>query len=406
MTAPTPPSPAPTDPPLAPGKQRKRLKPWQYILIGASIPVVLLLAFLALTPLLFGALMGGAGSTGPGESEYVVGRMELAQGVTLPGTIEPTQRLDLSFSSRGEVTHVAVAVGDAVAPGSVLSTIDDADLRAAVTDARAEADAAWKDYQDARRSGQSAAVSAMRSAHAVKAQALKDAEAALEKATLTSTIDGVVAAVNVQPGQVAGEAGGGPPGGTVAGDASGQADVVVISRTFQVKASVSGGERSRLAKGMEAIVTSSSSPTPLRGTVTALGVVAETAPSGDKPSAASFPLVVTLEGQPENVFAGSPATIEVLAEAKGGPVLAVPEEALMERTSNTDGSVLLRRGSDVVPTPVKLGATTGGMVEVVSGLTEGDVVLFFPAQGVTGPDGPAGPGVVSGGSAREAEPPR
>lgn len=408
MTTPVPPSPdqptasasvdhpstQPPTPTPPPAKRRRRpLRPWQYILIGAAIPVVLLIAAALLIPLLFRAMMGDQ-PQGMGEAEYTVQRIELGQvGVTLPGTIEPTQRLDLSFASRGEVTHVGVAVGDSVTPGAVLATIDDTDLRAAVTDARAETDAAWKDYQDARRSGQSAAVSAMRSAHAVKAQALKEAEEALEKASLTSTIDGVVAAVNVQAGQVAGESAG--PDAAGAPGEPGQADVVVIARTFQVKASVGSSERSRLSKGMEALVTSPSSPEPLRGTVTALGVVAEASTEGERPGAATFPLVVTLEGQPENVFAGSSATIELLPGGDGGgPVLAIPVDALQDRISPTEGMVLVRRGADPAPTTVQLGTESGGMVEVTDGLAEGDVVVFFPPMGPAGPDGPMGPGAA------------
>ena len=398
MTASVPPphDPPPSDPvavPPRPKKQRRPIRPWQWMLLGAAIPVILLLALVLILPLVMNALMGGGPGSGPGETEYRVERVTLAQGVTLPGTIEPTQRLDLSFASPGEVTLVAVTVGDTVTPGTVLATIDDTDLRAAVTDARAETDAAWKDYQDARRSGQSAAISAMRSAHAVKAQALKDAEQALEKAKLTSTIDGVVAAVNVQRGQLAGE-----PGASLGQD-PGAADVVVISRAFQVKASVGGAERTRLAKGMEAVVTSSSAKEPLRGTVTALGVVAEATAEEGKPSAASFPLVVTLEGQPTDVFAGSPATIEVLADAGAEPALAIPVEALMMRDSETKGMVLVRRGTEPTPTDVTLGSESNGMIEVTAGLNEGDVVVFFPMTG--GPGGAVGPGVVAAQPAEE-----
>ncbi|HPA38451.1 MAG TPA: serine hydrolase, partial [Phenylobacterium sp.] len=42
---------------------------------------------------------------------------------------------------------------DAVGKGDSLASIDDAELRQAVTDAKAENDAAWKDYEDARKAG-------------------------------------------------------------------------------------------------------------------------------------------------------------------------------------------------------------------------------------------------------------
>lgn len=385
-----PPAPAP----------RRTLRPWQYIVIGALIPVALIVAALVLLPMVLPLLFPDpmAQGQGPGEQQYTVTRTDLPATVTLAGTVQPTQRLDLNFTSEGEVTRVAVSVGDEVTPGSALASIDDTELRAAVTDASAEANAAWKDYQEARRSGSSVAINAMRSAHAVKDQALKEAREALEKATLTSTIDGVVAAVNVREGDLAGSVA--APGGA-APDAgtSGQAAVVVISRTYQVDASVGGAERTRLAKGMKATVTSSSSSVPLTGTITGLGVVAETSTSdgggGDgRPSAATFPLTVTLDGQPTDVFAGSPATIDVDAGGKTG-VLAVPATALIERASPTEGTVLVQRGAVPEPVQVTLGTDGGDLVEVVSGLAEGDVVLLQGDPMGMGPAGPKGPVTVS-----------
>ncbi|MDO5533273.1 MAG: biotin/lipoyl-binding protein, partial [Propionibacteriaceae bacterium] len=372
----TPPPNDPTVAPPRPRKVRRPLRPWHYLLIGAAIPILLLLGFVLLLPLLMGAMLGGNQGSDVGQHEYVVTRMDAAASVTLPGTIEPTQRLDLSFASPGEVNQVTVSVGDPVTPGTVLATIDDTELSAAVTDARAETNAAWQDYQDARKSGSSAAVSAMRSAHALKAQALKEAESALEKAALTSTIDGVVAAVNIQQGELAGS--GGAAMGPDAGTGGGQADIVVISRSFQVATSVGGAERGRLAKDMQAIVTTSSTPEPLRGTVTSLGVVAETAPDtgNGRPGGASFPLVVTLEGQPADVYAGAAATIEVLAE-QGEQSLMIPVEALFDRMSESQGTVMVKHGEESTTRDVTLGSENGPMIAVTSGLDEGDVIVYF-----------------------------
>ena len=390
--------------PPAPPKRRVQLRWWHLVLTAILSPILLIGGASLLLPMLF----GGMGQPGGmfGEQQVPVVRMDLAESVTLSGTIQPTQRLDLSFAAEGEVTSVRVAVGDSVSPGTALASIDNSRLRDAVTDAKAENDAAWKDYQDARKSGPAATVTALRSAHNVKAQALKDAEAALEKATLVSTIDGVVAAVNVQIGDLAGSTGGTPgdPG------SSAQAAVVVISRTFQVDATVGAADRGRVAKGMAATVTTSSSPNPLPGTVSAVGVVAQASDSPDpnRPSAASFKVTITLDGQPDTVFTGAAASVSVNAEGKTG-VLAIPVVALLDRPSDTDATVLVQRGEEAMPTEIKVGTTAGDMIEVTSGLEEGDLVVIpfgmgSEPGGIPGPGTPAGPrggGVVEG-----AEPPR
>ena len=383
----------PPGPPPKPAKRRIQLRWWHLVLTAVLSPIVLMMGAGLLVPVLFGG-MGGPESAG--EHEVEVTRTDLAPTVRLSGTIQPTQRLDLSFSGEGEVTSIRVAVGDSVSAGAPLASIDDAKLRDAVADAKAENDAASKDYQDARKGGQATAINAMRSAYNVKAQALKDAQKALDKATLVSTIDGVVAAVNVQVGDLAGASGAGAPPGAEAG--SEQAAIVVISRTFQVDATVGAADRARVAKGMTATVTTSSSSTPLSGTVTAVGVVAQASDTPDRPSAATFKVTITLDGQPDTVFTGAAASVEVNGEGKTG-VLAIPAAALIDRSGETEAMVLIRRGNDTTTTPVTVGATVGDMVEVVSGLQEGDriVVPFGTGQG---------PDAAGGGSVVVAEQPR
>lgn len=360
--------------------------------IAGLAAVGVLLALLMVVPQVLSTMNAMANLTTP--QEYVVTRTQLTDKVTLSGTIAPTQRLDLSFTSQGKVTSVAVSVGDAVGAGTRLASIDDTELRAAVADARSEAEAARKDYEDARRSGSSAEVTALRSAYTVKQQALKDAEAALDKATLVSTIDGVVAAVNVHVGDTAGSASGAPTETTVGNTGSStSADVVVISNSFQVDATVGSSDRPRVSKGMRAVVTTATSSAPLSGSVTALGVVADqssTSADGTRAGAVGFPVTVTIEGTPPNVFTGSSATVDLFADdANAGPgVLTVPLAAVT-RQSETAGQVNVKRGDTVATVAVTLGATQGDMVEVVSGLSEGDVVVYVDLSTMPGMAGGA-----------------
>ena len=356
----------------------KPRRPWQYVLMGAAIPTALIVVVAVVLPLVFGQL-GGMGMGG--QAEYQVAKVDFSQPVTLTGTIEPTQRLDLRFATEGDVTSVAVRVGDAVNPGTVLATVDDTELRGAVSDASAEADAAWKDYQAARKAGSSSAT-ALRSAHAAKAEALRQARVALEKAQLVSTIDGVVAAVNVHVGDRAGA----PAASATNPGASASADIVVISRTYQVAAQVGSAERARVTKGAPATVRSPSLSAPVPGTVTSVGVIAEAA-TGERSGAATFPVVVGLTKTPGDVFAGAAATVEVDA---GGhtTVLAIPASALLGRTGD-HATVLRKVDGQPQPTEVTLGAASGDLVAVVAGLNEGDTVVLLGMPGA--PGGPAEP---------------
>lgn len=392
----TPPTPAPVKPP------RRRLRWWQVVLIAVGGIFALIGVASVVIPLVFLPMSGMT----PAEQEVPVERTDLTPAVTLSGTIQPTQRLDLDFASEGEVTHVFVDVGDAVGKGDSLASIDDAELRQAVTDAKAENDAAWKDYEDARKAGSSAAATAMRSAYNLKAQALKDARAALDKATLVSTIDGVVAAVNVRPGDMAGTASAGGPGAG-SGDpaASGQPSVVVISRTFQVETSVGAAERTSIAKGLGATITTSSATEPLRGSVTSVGVIAQASESAERPTAATFGVTVAIDGEPEGVFAGAAASVDIDGEGKTG-ALAIPVAALLGRDGQ-EATVLVRRGGDPEPVTITTGITAGDRIEVVSGLEEGELVVVPMGMTPDGmPGGPAGGMVGVAAVPAETEQPR
>lgn len=397
-------APEPSVPPPPPPAREPfwRLRPKDMLAIGALALVGLVVMGLLANSILQRTMESSMGSMGESESDYTVTRTDLSSQVTLSGTIQPTQRLDLSFTSPGEVTSVSVSVGDDVAAGTRLASIDDADLRETVSDASAEVSAARTDYTNARRSGTSSEVTALRSALAVKEQALKDAQAALDQATLVSTIDGVIAAVNVRVGDTKGEGAAAAPAGSdgasggVSDPTAGQADVVVISRTFQVDATVGGSERARLSKGQTATVTVTSSTVPLTGTITGLGVVAQASQEGDRPGAASFPVTVTLEGDQGDVFAGTSATVVVDGGGATG-VLAIPTAAVLDWGPDGTGKgaqVLARRGADPEPVQVDLGANSGDMVEVLSGLEEGDVVVIMGFEGM--------PGAGAGGAAAPA----
>lgn len=389
---------APADTPAPPARPR-RFSRRDYVTIGVLALIGVLVPVLTMLPRFLETMNAMQGMEGtPTEVEYVVAPTTLAQPVTLTGTIQPTQRLDLSFTSEGEVIEVPVSVGDPVSPGSRLASIDADELQAAVSDAAAEAEAARKDYDEARTSGSSAEVTALRSAYNVKQQALKDAQAALDKATLTSTIEGVVAAVNVHVGDKAGSGSGGAAG-TSAG-----ADVVVISKTFQVDATVGASERTQVTKGMQAMVTTATSSQPLTGTVTGLGVVAEAGSGGGEggqATAAGFPVTITIDGTPENVFAGSSATVDLMPDASGEPVLAVPLMALVDYDGVSAGKVNVRKGEAITTVPVTLGETQGDMIVVLEGLSEGDVVVYTDWAAMA-----PGPMVGSAGPVATSEPKR
>lgn len=380
--APTAPA-APVLPPPPPVKGPNKVLVTVLALLGlvaTALPFV--------TPMLLGNLPQQTAG-GFGMREATVVRAERGTSVGTSGTIQPAQRLDLSFTSPGEVWSVSVTVGDKVTKGQALATIDPTRLRADVEDARAEANAALKDYEAARKAGSSAQATALRSAYNAKAQALKDARAALDAATLTSAMDGTVAAVNIKVGDRAGAATSAVGGVSVTGG-TGTPDIVVISSgTYVVEASVGSADRARVAKGMKATIKAASSPEVLHGTVTSVGVMA-TVPAGEQQqgsSAATFPVTIAIDGSPANVFAGGSASVEILSE-QSRQVLAIPAGALLGGAQGGEADVLVKADGATQSKHVRVGERFGDQIEVLSGLNEGDVVLVMGGVASTGQEKP------------------
>ena len=107
----------------------------------------------------------------------------IRQTVSATGTIAPAQRADLTFQVAGTVTTVPVAVGDKVAKGAALATVDDTDLQAAVDAAQAAVDAA-EDQVDSAGGSTAAQIASAQAQLAAAQSSLARAKASLADATL------------------------------------------------------------------------------------------------------------------------------------------------------------------------------------------------------------------------------
>lgn len=362
----------------------------------------------------------------------VVGQLD--ETVTLTGTIEPSQRADLDFTTSGEVTAVDVTVGQQVAEGQALASIDAATLRSQVAQARSALASARARLSADQSAGAPAAQLTADRAAVTSAQAQLDlADQNAAQATLTAPFAGTVAAVNVTLGQqvaaggavasgsgasqstggapgaagaasggsggaASGGAGGGTGGGTsggAGGSASVTSAVVVVSTgSLVVDATVDDTQVGMLAGGQPAAITANGATTPVPGTVTTIGLVASTT-SG----VASYPVTVTVTGSPPGLHLGSTAQVAVTTTTVSDAVL-VPTAAV--RGTGPDASVTVMEAGREVTRPVTAGLSSGGNTQIVSGLAAGDQVVL-PAGGAA-PSAGSGFGGFGGGQPRRPAP--
>ena len=330
----------------------------------------------------------------------------LIQAVTASGTIAPKTRSDLSFTSGGTVTNVAVKAGDQVTPGQTLASIDPSDLQQAVDSAQASVDAAYASLS-ATQSNASATTNQVAAANSqVKAANAKldTAKTALAAANLQTPIIGTVAAVNIQVGnQVSGTgSGSGASGGSSSGSTSGagtgsgsangqsgpggssssssSSQIVVISTdAWVVDTSVTAADLPLVKADLQAQIAPTGSSATVFGTVSSVGVIATTS-SG----VASFPVTVAVTGSPTGLYAGGTASVSIVVK-EVADALVVPTAAI----TTADGKTVVTqvKNGQQVSTPVTLGMVQGNLTQITTGLADGDEVLVTRSGATPGQGG-------------------
>ena len=322
----------------------------------------------------------------------------IRQSITSTGTIAPAEQDAVNFTVPGKVTRVAVTAGQRVSAGTMLATIDTATLTANLAQAQATlATAQAKVAADNADSSTTATQLAADTTAATSAQGqVTAAQQAMSAATLTSPIAGVVAEVNLTVGEQVGTSSGGSGSATSGGSGGGTGapssgtggsgsggsnstssssndQFLVISTTsWVVNATVDSTGVGLVAPGDQAQIIPGSSPSMVYGTIASVGVMATTS-SG----VATFPVVISVTGNPSGLHAGDTATVSLIYRQLSG-VLVVPTAAV--HTIGGQRVVYLVSGGKQVNHPVGVGLSSGGSTQITSGLNEGDQVeVAIPA---------------------------
>lgn len=314
----------------------------------------------------------------------------IQQTVTASGTLAAATTADLSFDVSGTVTAVYVEPGDTVREGQRLARVDDDVLAAELDAAESALDAAETSLSEHSSDGASDEQIAADEASVVAAESsLEQAQEALDGAVLRSTIAGSVTAVGIEVGDRAGSGSGSSGGATaVTGNASassgsdaGASITVVTSGSFVLDATVASSDVDKIEKGLQAELTVSGVDETVYGTVSEVGLVAET----DSTGAAAFPVTIKVTGTRDDLYAGSSADVAIIVSQRSD-VLTVTSRALQ---TDGDTTYVDRVGDDGTTerVDVQTGETSGMVTEITSGLVEGDVVQV---PGFSGPGGSGG----------------
>jgi len=363
-----------------------------------ALAALTLAAALAPGPALAEAAPAPAAAVLPAITVSTVARVTLRDRVLASGLVGPVERVQVPPLIEGQpIRSLLVDVGDTVAAGQVLAQLSSATLelqksqflatlasaRAAIAQVEAQLIEARSSADEAQRvnvrtttlknqgtasqaaADQAAAAAISATARvAVATQSLAAAEAQLtlveaqiatvdlqlSRTRVIAPVAGVVVERNAQLGGVA--------------SAAGPAMFVLIrDGALELRADVAEPDLLRLAVGQRAQLVAVGTDAALTGTVRLVEPAIDTATRMGRAR-------ISIDA-PEQMRAGMFVDASILVAERAG--LAVPVTAL---GSGTDGTTVMRvRGGLVERLAVVTGIRDRGMIEIVSGLAEGDLVV-------------------------------
>lgn len=302
----------------------------------------------------------------------------------ISGTLAPRSRIAVKAKLPGTIERMLVDIGDAVAMGQTIATIDRREIdaqadaaTAAVAVAKAALDTADaslasavlehdrakslfekgalpRQRLDAAETAHRASVAQRDLATANLAQAnaaLRRAKEVQSNATVTSPVNGYIVERNYDAGAIPGDK-----------------PIVVVADLHEMKleAGVSELEAGRLRTGMKAVVSVQAKPGE-----TFTGQLAAIAPEVDERNR-HFQIEVRVANNGRALLSGMYASARIV-EATAANAVLVPKEAIATR----DGKRIVQKvqGDTVTLVEITGGLTDGSRVQIVKGLSAGDKVL-------------------------------
>ncbi len=388
--------------------RRRRWFTRRWVVIAAAIVVVV------------GVGVGIWAATRPAAATTATSKVEavttgtMTQSVAASGTIEPANQANLSFAVAGRVAAVDVTAGQTVTVGQTLATLDPTSLSASVAQAQATLTSDQSKLDSDESDGASSAqVNADEAAVASSQAQLTSAQTSLADATLTSTIAGQVASVDLSVGQQvsAGSSTSGTGTATTTGSSTASTGsssftggsssansststssssssssqfVVVSTGSYIVNTSVDDTDVSQVAVGDQAVITPSGATTNVFGTVGSVSSLASTTTG-----VATFPVVINVTGSPAGLYGGASATVAITVREIQNAV-EVPTTAL--HYSGDKVTVNVKSNGSTVSRTVTVGIASAGDTQILTGLTSGEsiVVPVVTLGGFGGARGGAG----------------
>jgi len=324
---------------------------------------------------------------GPLIKEVTVERGPFRVAVTAVGLVQPIDRIELKSKASGAVAELPIEVGDRVERGALIAKLDQVEERAAVAQAAADLDIAQAELELAEKNfarrqqlfssdviskeaqDQTELDLAVARSKLVQAStALERAQERLDDTVITAPVAGVILQKYVERGQIIASGVSNVGGGTPIAD-------IADMRSVYIEAGIDEIDIGKIAVGQHASVRAEAYPDEHYE-----GEVVRIAPEARvEQNVTLFDVVIEVANRDGNLKSGMNATVEIVIVDEPD-VLTIPVAALQRDRSGAPvpedrpPTVLLKQGADYVPREIRTGRSDHRSVEVLEGLSEGEVL--------------------------------
>ncbi len=305
--------------------------------------------------------------------------------LTASGYVVARRKAAVASKGTGTLVYLAVEEGDRVKKGQVIARLDDSDVMATLRRARENLRVAEADFDDAKRNYErmravidrraisqadydAAEARYKRVVSTIEAAkyAVQEAEVAVDNTRIVAPFDGTVLKKNADVGEIV---------APLAGAASSKAAVVTIAdmSSLEVEADVSEANITRVSSDQNCEITLDAYPQHRYP-----GYVSNIVPTADR-AKATVMVKIKFKRYDQRVLPEMGAKVTFLApgasadEKSVQPLLTVPAAALATRDGRQE--VFQIKQDRAVAMPVTTGRKMGNLIEIISGLKEGDRVI-------------------------------
>jgi HlyD family secretion protein len=331
----------------------------------------------------------GGGEDGLKYKDVVAERGAFRLAVSANGLVRPVDRIELKSKASGEITALPIEVGDPVEKGALIAKLDQVEERTALTQARAdldisraELDLAEKNFERRAQLLSSDVISreaqdqteldlaVARSKLVQATTALERARERMEDTVITAPVAGIILQKYVESGQIIASGVSNVGGGTPIADIANMLNV-------HIEAGIDEIDIGKIGVGQRATVRAEAYPDHVYE-----GEVVRIAPEARvEQNVTLFDVVVEVANTDGNLKSGMNATVEVVIVDRPD-VLTIPVAALQKGAAQPGErlpesavpTILVKEGAGYAPREIRTGMTDHRVIEVLEGLSPGDVI--------------------------------